>query len=170
MTMITPSYLGETIEYSSLHACRSTLEDPTSCGSGGRVPAPHHDGNINGVALLGKLLSSGGPCRLIGHIPQLLNCGGLVRPVGIIEGLRLLRCRCRLRNRTSAGCRAGKCDHKSVQTRGARLSPSGNFLARWKASRQIRSGRSTLQAARKLRFKRLKPRHLTSAATRCNRF
>ena len=37
MTMITPSYLGETIEYSSLHACRSTLEDPTDrakiCGS-----------------------------------------------------------------------------------------------------------------------------------------
>ena len=29
MTMITPSYLAETIEYSSLHACRSTLEDPT---------------------------------------------------------------------------------------------------------------------------------------------
>ena len=35
MTMITPSYLGETIEYSSLHACRSTLEDPTTVvGSG----------------------------------------------------------------------------------------------------------------------------------------
>ena len=32
MTMITPSYLGETIEYSSLHACRSTLEDPTADG------------------------------------------------------------------------------------------------------------------------------------------
>ena len=32
MTMITPSYLGETIEYSSLHACRSTLEDPTVAG------------------------------------------------------------------------------------------------------------------------------------------
>jgi len=32
MTMITPSYLGETIEYSSLHACRSTLEDPTYVG------------------------------------------------------------------------------------------------------------------------------------------
>ena len=32
MTMITPSYLGETIEYSSLHACRSTLEDPTCPG------------------------------------------------------------------------------------------------------------------------------------------
>ena len=34
MTMITPSYLGETIEYSSLHACRSTLEDPTNFGTG----------------------------------------------------------------------------------------------------------------------------------------
>ena len=34
MTMITPSYLGETIEYSSLHACRSTLEDPTARGTG----------------------------------------------------------------------------------------------------------------------------------------
>ena len=33
MTMITPSYLGETIEYSSLHACRSTLEDPTGLGA-----------------------------------------------------------------------------------------------------------------------------------------
>ena len=34
MTMITPSYLGETIEYSSLHACRSTLEDPTGVWRG----------------------------------------------------------------------------------------------------------------------------------------
>ena len=34
MTMITPSYLGETIEYSSLHACRSTLEDPNSHRAG----------------------------------------------------------------------------------------------------------------------------------------
>ena len=34
MTMITPSYLGETIEYSSLHACRSTLEDPTGFSQG----------------------------------------------------------------------------------------------------------------------------------------
>ena len=34
MTMITPSYLGETIEYSSLHACRSTLEDPKSASLG----------------------------------------------------------------------------------------------------------------------------------------
>ena len=35
MTMITPSYLGETIEYSSLHACRSTLEDPTTNNGAG---------------------------------------------------------------------------------------------------------------------------------------
>ena len=40
MTMITPSYLGETIEYSSLHACRSTLEDPTTPG----VDAAHSTG------------------------------------------------------------------------------------------------------------------------------
>ena len=38
MTMITPSYLGETIEYSSLHACRSTLEDPTFCTASMCVP------------------------------------------------------------------------------------------------------------------------------------
>ena len=37
MTMITPSYLGETIEYSSLHACRSTLEDPTHAQKLGRL-------------------------------------------------------------------------------------------------------------------------------------
>ena len=39
MTMITPSYLGETIEYSSLHACRSTLEDPTIVESLGKCAA-----------------------------------------------------------------------------------------------------------------------------------
>ena len=41
MTMITPSYLGETIEYSSLHACRSTLEDPTPffIENGGDLPS-----------------------------------------------------------------------------------------------------------------------------------
>ena len=41
MTMITPSYLGETIEYSSLHACRSTLEDPTAVGESGRPHRVH---------------------------------------------------------------------------------------------------------------------------------
>ena len=39
MTMITPSYLGETIEYSSLHACRSTLEDPTYVAALGALNA-----------------------------------------------------------------------------------------------------------------------------------
>ena len=48
MTMITPSYLGETIEYSSLHACRSTLEDPTGLlwqrdGDVRRAAETHHD-------------------------------------------------------------------------------------------------------------------------------
>ena len=49
MTMITPSYLGETIEYSSLHACRSTLEDPTS---------PHLHVTLNLVQPVGYLLPS----------------------------------------------------------------------------------------------------------------
>ena len=42
MTMITPSYLGETIEYSSLHACRSTLEDPTATRRSCSFFNPHH--------------------------------------------------------------------------------------------------------------------------------
>ena len=51
MTMITPSYLGETIEYSSLHACRSAHADqdmslfcagsrPRKSGSPARDKAP----------------------------------------------------------------------------------------------------------------------------------
>ena len=44
MTMITPSYLGETIEYSSLHACRSTLEDPTALTA--TLPLFHVGGTI----------------------------------------------------------------------------------------------------------------------------
>ena len=43
MTMITPSYLGETIEYSSLHACRSTLEDPTGLGFSALDHCPSFD-------------------------------------------------------------------------------------------------------------------------------
>ena len=46
MTMITPSYLGETIEYSSLHACRSTLEDPTAYAHFGLTP-PDRDLNLS---------------------------------------------------------------------------------------------------------------------------
>ena len=43
MTMITPSYLGETIEYSSLHACRSTLEDPTKADAQSCCTATSHE-------------------------------------------------------------------------------------------------------------------------------
>ena len=62
MTMITPSYLGETIEYSSLHACRSTLEDPT------------HISLRGGLALLylivcGSLLAFTAFIWLLSHLP-----------------------------------------------------------------------------------------------------
>ena len=60
MTMITPSYLGETIEYSSLHACRSTLEDPTAhvgevvtfsvlTETGGQSNSTQEDGGVGAV-------------------------------------------------------------------------------------------------------------------------
>ena len=48
MTMITPSYLGETIEYSSLHACRSTLEDPMT------LVGPEYPVNVGYTARLLK--------------------------------------------------------------------------------------------------------------------
>ena len=53
MTMITPSYLGETIEYSSLHACRSTLEDPTGvfCYDGTHQPGSVRDKASEELAL-----------------------------------------------------------------------------------------------------------------------
>ena len=52
MTMITPSYLGETIEYSSLHACRSTLEDPTAQGRAQSVyTAGNTSSGANGVVI-----------------------------------------------------------------------------------------------------------------------
>ena len=56
MTMITPSYLGETIEYSSLHACRSTLEDPTDRWLAGHPIPPRRRQsflNIRGLADVG---------------------------------------------------------------------------------------------------------------------
>ena len=51
MTMITPSYLGETIEYSSLHACRSTLEDPTEAEHFLPVPSAVSDSAAAAVIL-----------------------------------------------------------------------------------------------------------------------
>ena len=56
MTMITPSYLGETIEYSSLHACRSTLEDPT-------LDAP---GVVRNLLLVGAAAAVALASRLLG--------------------------------------------------------------------------------------------------------
>ena len=70
MTMITPSYLGETIEYSSLHACRSTLEDPTQVGTNKRKAAvdvrflhAHNDDRIREFVLHAELCSQRGFAR-----------------------------------------------------------------------------------------------------------
>ena len=53
MTMITPSYLGETIEYSSLHACRSTLEDPTAAVGYGPLDSLLHDRSVSEIMVNG---------------------------------------------------------------------------------------------------------------------
>ena len=58
MTMITPSYLGETIEYSSLHACRSTLEDPT-IASGNIFPDSPLQVGLVGSQQITEVLSGG---------------------------------------------------------------------------------------------------------------
>ena len=59
MTMITPSYLGETIEYSSLHACRSTLEDPTQ-------PVWNQDTpGIDRPEIMQRIVLFGGVCLLL---------------------------------------------------------------------------------------------------------
>ena len=52
MTMITPSYLGETIEYSSLHACRSTLEDPTHAALWSDLRRNRTDADLTDVKFL----------------------------------------------------------------------------------------------------------------------
>ena len=74
MTMITPSYLGETIEYSSLHACRSTLEDPTA--KLGKSPGPTTANRV--IQLLNTLYNRSGdigyegrnPCENIRRFPE----------------------------------------------------------------------------------------------------
>ena len=60
MTMITPSYLGETIEYSSLHACRSTLEDPTP----GEVGASDADEDVKARAQVAAMEAVAGPLEV----------------------------------------------------------------------------------------------------------
>ena len=70
MTMITPSYLGETIEYSSLHACRSTLEDPTVFGIGGFGPPVTLLAYAPQSVIFGALESTGsGTPSLRGYAP-----------------------------------------------------------------------------------------------------
>ena len=63
MTMITPSYLGETIEYSSLHACRSTLEDPTYPALGGLPQAGGASPVAADARVTEPLLRDGGELR-----------------------------------------------------------------------------------------------------------
>ena len=77
MTMITPSYLGETIEYSSLHACRSTLEDPTAVEAMGvEVERPAE----------ATLVLHGGRSRL--HRPaHPLDCGNSGTSMRLLCGL-----------------------------------------------------------------------------------
>ena len=72
MTMITPSYLGETIEYSSLHACRSTLEDPTN------------DAYLYGVIALQAAMMA-----CIGYVPSLALTFG-IRAIAADRGVDIL--------------------------------------------------------------------------------
>ena len=73
MTMITPSYLGETIEYSSLHACRSTLEDPTDVRTPVRAGEPPV---ISPPLHGGPWLAANGPANDSNHRRALLPTGG----------------------------------------------------------------------------------------------
>ena len=73
MTMITPSYLGETIEYSSLHACRSTLEDPTLDGAATWATA-----NLNLLGTSGAVVAAGPN--------QFLSTSGLLVAVSLCYG------------------------------------------------------------------------------------
>jgi hypothetical protein len=78
MTMITPSYLGETIEYSSLHACRSTLEDPTSS------PPPL----VVGDQAILMLRGDRSPYVLVGRPQDVLHTRNPAEAAGLAEALR----------------------------------------------------------------------------------
>ena len=73
MTMITPSYLGETIEYSSLHACRSTLEDPT-------------DRRLYAAAIQDAIRETPGLTVVEGEADDLLIESGAVTGVRLADG------------------------------------------------------------------------------------
>ena len=72
MTMITPSYLGETIEYSSLHACRSTLEDPTLSRF-----SPRYGERLKGIAVAVSLKRGATPVTVAVRLRQV--CAGYFR-------------------------------------------------------------------------------------------
>ena len=76
MTMITPSYLGETIEYSSLHACRSTLEDPTYGVLIARNPSHNRGFTMAGLLMMAFFGGIGGGVSrdmLLNDIPSPLK-------------------------------------------------------------------------------------------------
>ena len=85
MTMITPSYLGETIEYSSLHACRSTLEDPTAGSATVRVDRDGLTGNSVSVKIASaapRLLRLG-----IGDYPNAVLSDNVTYPIPVTPGI-----------------------------------------------------------------------------------
>ena len=68
MTMITPSYLGETIEYSSLHACRSTLEDPTQPGQYDILLSTDNGASFHTLGLTNTNSFAGSPTQAPGSV------------------------------------------------------------------------------------------------------
>ena len=84
MTMITPSYLGETIEYSSLHACRSTLEDPTYTTNSGMHTATvqvslKEDHKVGSYEYMGRVRQE--VARQLPEVTAYFQSGGLVDAV-----------------------------------------------------------------------------------------
>ena len=91
MTMITPSYLGETIEYSSLHACRSTLEDPTTLSQLlGSIGTPFAFTPPDSYVLFLDEVAER-PYRLDRMVTQLRQTGLLAKASAIVVG-ELPRC------------------------------------------------------------------------------
>ena len=99
MTMITPSYLGETIEYSSLHACRSTLEDPTQYAPDGvllrvvQLPTSHPTSVAFGGPELDILYVTTIGARVLGVEPSGERAGALLAIEGLgTRGVASSRC------------------------------------------------------------------------------
>jgi len=97
MTMITPSYLGETIEYSSLHACRSTLEDPTRKQPRNTIKAPNvsvivKEVNAPKFSVLGYVTKPGTyPLRGDLSVLQALSQAGGFTPFASPRKIKIIR-------------------------------------------------------------------------------